>query len=750
MNKSKVSMLMQNGLTIIFFMLFAGYATHHIIPIQNWGDSYPTHGDSVTMGFIAIWGAYAIFHNPLSYYDPPMFYPSRFNLPGTDGMELPALIISPIWYLTKSPCYVVNGMVLISFFTTLLTVFIGCRKVFGWGKFESIATSVVFAVCSDRFFHGLGHYNLIWVCAIPAVFFTAWNCLDKPKVMSMLMFAFAIGCSVYFSVYYFALAGLLVPVTIATWMISRWKFINRKTFILIILGGALGVLLASPKITIYYTASKNHKHMRNDLSQAVMHSATLSGWTIPTNSQYMQSNWYRLFNVPPTKSFPDENDEFVGYFMLLLVAAETIRLVIRAGRRQWDDLDRLSAACITFSIIFVLLSFGPNFKIGGVHPYLIIYKIYLQYTGFFRVPARFAFVVQLLLALPVGVFFNAVAKKVLLRCPEKLAILAGTVCLVCWEHIPQNFKAIVKHIPIDVLGDLDKINPSGNEAFVGLTQDMLIVPGFSNTQTWRKSVNGYAGSPIAPWFDQLVPVMRGFPSSESLQWLALNNVPWVVIPDSHYTDLANKDKSLEMVSYKKPFTLYKLKNMEKLKHGYTPEIEQRISELEKDIANTTQPIEISFEGGCNTVVGGSNLTLEDEGKAIRVSDTTRNYLEVHVAFCRPIIPALYKEIQVLYEIDEKAGSNEFHVYWKGSDNALSEERKLTGELEKISSGKGMARVKTSNDLKWFEGKDLTLLRLDFHHFEGGIPATLKINGIRLIPTEGEDVFNFTNEQLRVK
>src|SRR5690349_15394646 len=70
----------------------AAAMTHAYIPLSRLGTS-SLYGDIVIFGYILAWGAQAIFHHPLSYYDPPIFYPGHQMLPGTDGLELQSLLL---------------------------------------------------------------------------------------------------------------------------------------------------------------------------------------------------------------------------------------------------------------------------------------------------------------------------------------------------------------------------------------------------------------------------------------------------------------------------------------------------------------------------------------------------------------------------------------------------------------------------------------------------------------------------------
>src|SRR5690606_29837846 len=113
---------------------------------------------------------------------------------------------------------------------------------------------------------------------------------------------------------------------------------------------------------------------------------------------------YHFLEEPANKIVTQEDGQFLGFFFLAVIIAEILRLICKAFSKSWNGLDRLSCGCIIFAFAMILISFGPNYSVGHLSPYKIFYSIYLSFTGFFRAPARMAFISHWLLVVSTGVF----------------------------------------------------------------------------------------------------------------------------------------------------------------------------------------------------------------------------------------------------------------------------------------------------------------------------------------------------------
>ena len=137
-------------------------------------------GDGTIFGYILAWGSHAIFHSPLQFYNPPIFFPDRYMLPGTDGLELPALLISPVWYLFHNPVLLMNLTLLIAHGFCVWAGYISARAVLRLPRCYALMVGFFFGVSSDHFWHSAGHLNLVWAGILPLIFTCTWLLLETP------------------------------------------------------------------------------------------------------------------------------------------------------------------------------------------------------------------------------------------------------------------------------------------------------------------------------------------------------------------------------------------------------------------------------------------------------------------------------------------------------------------------------------------------------------------------------------------
>src|SRR5690606_31775005 len=109
------------------------------------------YGDMLHMGYALAWGAHALSSNPFEYYNPPIFYPLQNMLPGTDGLELPALLLMPVWLLFHNPVLLMNLAVFVSHFFALCAAYAATRIVFKLPRSYCVMIAALFAITSDRF-----------------------------------------------------------------------------------------------------------------------------------------------------------------------------------------------------------------------------------------------------------------------------------------------------------------------------------------------------------------------------------------------------------------------------------------------------------------------------------------------------------------------------------------------------------------------------------------------------------------------
>lgn len=715
------------ALITVLFAALALAMTHAFIPVQHLHEN-ALYGDMLILGYVLAWGAHALSSNPLDYYDAPIFYPLENMLPGTDGLELPALLLMPVWLLFRNPVLLMNLALFVSHFFALWGAYAATRLVFKLPRTYSVMIAALFAITSDRFWHACGHLNLIWSGILPLVFAGVWVTLENPRVHNAVLLAAAVGLSVYLSVYFFVLSGLTATIAFLCWCISRWKVPTRAAWGFVAVAMVAAALLALPKVLVYKQASAGSSGARNSLAEAAAYSATLKGYLRPTSSpERYTSYWYKIFTVDAGQKQHPEDGQFIGFFVLLLVGAEGVRLAARAVRRQWDGWDRLSFATMGGAGMLVLCSLGPEYTIQSVSPYRVLYYTYLQFSGFYRVPARLAFVVEWLAVVPVAVFLHQ-AGSALPRLERWLAV--PTLLAICWyEHAPMVRPAQFQWERQEIFSVLDEQDPSGDQPYVFVSPDMGLQAALSATDNWRPTVNGWQGSPLGEAFDQRVWSFPDFPTSSSLGWLANNDVVWVLAADPAIQQRAKVDERLSLVDERQGIALYKIEDAAAVASAYRLELEGLKQKLMA--GRTDTPDVIGWPGSGIIMPSGGDGFHVDGGKHLYRTGEA-NFLSTIFDFARAVPPGHYDQIEVEYSVLEGESAHQVKVYWETPEQPFSEKCGMEGVTEEVGNDDGVWRARfIMGDYEWYSDEGLRRLRLDFYNFNGLKPVLLQIKSVKL-------------------
>lgn len=720
--------LKNDALFIIFFVVFACYLQNSIIPLSEFASGH-LYGDTVAFMYVLMWGSHALFNNLLNYYDPPIFYPGHNMLPMTDGMELPVILLSPLWYIYKNPVILSNAAMLLSHLFALVATFYSIKIILPINRFLAAAFAIIFAASSDRFWHSVDHLNLIWSGVLPIVFAATWYAFNSTNKRSIIFLGLSLATSVYFSVYFFVLSGITILCAALAWLVTHLCLPKKKAVLHLIAGGLLGIALATPKLLVYYFASRGLEHNHNELAEAVTLSASLTGYLRPIiQENRFESRWYAILVSPGSLPYVQEDGQFIGFSMLLLLILESCRLFLTAIRRRFDMLDRLSISCLLLMIILILSSFGPNFQICGISPYRVLYYTYLQFSGFFRTPARLAFISHWLMIVCLAILGLKVLK---LRFYEFAVVTLAILGITVFEHVPRTHNPFGLFTRNKLLTQMDNEDPTGREAFVSIGYDMYLYQALSSTPAWRPTVNGWFGGALADDFSRRYWNFADFPTTDTIAWLAKNNVPWVLVPDPSFQQQTKADDRLQYQSSDLGVELYRIKNPEQIILEYEKDRVIRRNYL-RDLRSSAPPSVIwpatkiiSADGGYGFSMQGNSAQYETQGE---------NAISAFFALSKIMTPGLFDQIEVEYEILSGNSTHQTKLYWQTTTEPMNEKRGIAG-LTKPIEGSATAWKTTFNvfqKIEWMRDDDLVRLRIDFTHFNSLQPVKMKIRRIEFL------------------
>ncbi len=726
---------LQRAGTALFLLVLAAIITHSMVSLDELGQKL-FYGDMSIFSYILSWGAHAITHSPASYYDPPIFYPERDMLPGTDGLELVALVLSPLWLMFHNPVLMGNAALFLSHLFCLVAAYVAARSIFCLPRPYCILLAAFFAVSTDRFWHALGHVNLVYSGILPLIFLGVWKSLESPTKRNLAILAISLGLSVYLSVYFFVLGGLTAVIAVCLWLIYRMKFPNRFALLGLMAAVFIAGIIASPKALVYRAAAERNTQTRSALAQPSYYSATIEGYTQPSPpGNHYVSHWYDILPKVEIQP-PTEDDQFLGYFLLLLVLIESLRLLCKFLKKSLDGWDRLSIAAILVSSALIICSFGPTYKLSipftekgnFVSPYRLLYYAYLQYSGFYRAPARLAFIVQWTILLPIAVLFVRISP--LVPRLERGIFLIAAVAIIIFENVPAERPAQYTPTRHELLALLDKLDPTKRQPYALLSSQMEVGVEQCGMTDWRPTVNGWAGSPLGSNFDQRLMHFLDFPTTATLAWMAQNHVPWVIVPDPAMIQKANADSRLSVVAKKQGATLYKIKNPDLLLTLSRAELDRRREEL-RDL-RASAPGSLTWPSSSTLVLISGDGASQIPNELPTFKTLEKNSISVIYDLAQSIPPGLYDQIEIEYELLEGESTHNTKIYWRSDIEQMGEKRAMEGT--EIAEGVANRRWKTIFDLheniSWMQDNILPRVRFDFYDFNSLEPVTLKITEIK--------------------
>lgn len=468
---------------------------------QQLADFYrvPDYGDPLFSMWRIAWVAHQVIADPRHLFDANIFHPLRGTLTYSDAMLLPSLTGAPLLW-AGVPVAVVYHLLLLGGFlasgvaTYALACALNISKAGAW------IAALLFALCQYRIEH-YSHLELQMAQWMPLTLLAAHRLLvvGQPRYVGYL--ALALAAQWYSSLYYgffltmyvVVFAGVLAAAARAGW----------RRFGAAVAGVLLGVLLVLPLARVYQSTEE----ARGSRPKAVVadYSATLLDWLQPST----RSRWYHDVHVVERHGerelFPNVTPLVLGLAGALPPLSAT-RLALLAGG---------------------LFAFDGSLGLNG-HWYPIAYE-HLSPTKSMRVPARFAILVNLSLALLAGFGACRIFRRMKSSSGRRTA--AAVVSLVFVIESLPNFRLVpLWRRPPSLYASLGPrsgavlfeypIHPHAH--YFGENLPYM----YFSTWHWTPMVNGYSGFAPASYHD-LAVATAGFPAGDSVAYLQRNGVTHV-------------------------------------------------------------------------------------------------------------------------------------------------------------------------------------------------------------------------------
>jgi len=460
----------------------------------------PDRGDPLFSMWRMAWVRHQVVTDPRHLFDANIFYPLPAALTYSDSMILPALGSAPLALLHVHPVIAYNLMLLAAFVLSGLSAHWLVRSL-GSGALAAWITAVAFTIAPFRMNH-FSHLELQMTMWMPVVLLSIARVLRDGSWRHAALLAVALAAQWYSSMYY----GLFLTMYAAAFgaALAIASRVPARRVAVALAAMCLAGLVVFP-LVFTYAHTTTARGVRSPEVVAAF-SAVPADYVRPGSANPV----FRAF-LP--RFVHAERALFPGLVPILLAVAGA-----------WPP---MTASRIAF-IAGGLVAFDGSLGLHGVL-YPILFKSFPAFQSV-RVPARFAILVVLTLAVLAGAGAGRVLSRVSVPWKRGAAAACLTLALVVdgwprYDRLPmwQSPPSIYTALPASgaVLFEFPVHAPADRFA------ENLPYMYFSMWH-WTRMVNGYSGF-IPASYDTLLKGTSTFPDDGALDYLARTGVTHIAV-----------------------------------------------------------------------------------------------------------------------------------------------------------------------------------------------------------------------------
>ena len=449
-------------------LLFAALAVIHTWPLASAPGrlSLNHNSDAQLNAWILSWVAHTLPTDPRDLFNGNIFTPETGTLAYTDPTIVPALFGAPVWWLGGSPVLVFNLVLLAGLTATALAGWWVAWKWIGSNGAALVAGALV--AFNPHVLTRLPHTVAAHLWGLPLVLYFADRLVERPSRRDGLLLALIVAATAATSVYWLALAGLVVGVVITVGLLAgRW----RGALAAGAAAGA-GVVAAAPVLVPYVRFAAGGA--TRPLEIVAQFTATPAGYL--ASMSRLHAGWTAPF-------FRDDVNVFFAGATAIALAVAGLAVACRSVTSR-----RRAITLVTIAAAGVVLSLGPDTPL-----YVWLYEHVAPLHGI-RAPARFGYLYLMVVALAAGYGLAWVLNRARTR---RSAIAAAALALVTVEaaHAPIRTTAFAGVPPIySLVAEVDEPVVLVEVPF--WPPDVMHENGeyvLNGTAHWRPLMNGYSG-----------------------------------------------------------------------------------------------------------------------------------------------------------------------------------------------------------------------------------------------------------------
>jgi hypothetical protein len=458
-------------------------------------------GDPIFNTWLLWWNAHAV---PFTerWWNPPMFFPMRGALALSEHLAGIGLITTPVQLLHASPLAAYNIALILSFALSGFFTFFLVRRLIP-PPCDEVIRNISAACAALAYGYGpyragqLAHLQVLTSQWMPLALLSMHAHIEGGRSRWLACFAAAWIVQGLSNGYYL----LYFPVLIVLWLAWFVDWRRRRSRGVSLIGTFVGASLLLVPILIKYVAVQRSLRLVRTPGEMAVFSATPGSFL---NASGMLAFW------PSSAALTTEDFLFPGLTPIALVTLGAIATVWSARRiPDAPSRDRTTRSTFAFyalaAVLMWALALGPATPGSAAwrHPYTLLTHL----PGFdgLRVPARFAMLATLCIAVAAGIAFSMIAPRTRSR-----LWLTGIIAIVGlfgdgWMRampllpppgrvvLPDGVNTTVLELPPDE-GAVD------------------VAAMYRQTQHGRPIINGYSGHTPPHYVILSIALRRGDPS----------------------------------------------------------------------------------------------------------------------------------------------------------------------------------------------------------------------------------------------
>ena len=456
------------------------------------------------------WFAHAVVTSPTRLFDANIFFPEPGTLALSDAMLVEGALAAPLLWAGLNAILVHNIMLFGAIVLSGAAMYWLARYLTG-SRGAGLLAGIVFAFAPYRVEH-IMHMELQWTVWMPLAFLALHRTLDTGRLKYGVATGACIALQMLSSIYY----GIFLATLIALASLLLLPRDRQAPFLRAAGALAAGAILAAA-ISAAYAVPYLRAHAKvgdRPIQDVASLSATPANYLVATPGNWLYGRLTGARGRAERRLFP-------GVTAVLLAIAA---LLLRPPSRR----------AIAY-LLLLIAAFETSLGVGG-YAYTFLYEHVSVYRGL-RAAARFGIFVVMFLGVLAAFGYTAIVagrtRRVRLGVAGVLAAVMlleyrASVGLIAYSASAPPVYRVLARQPRGVVAE-----------FPAPTVDRL--PGrdpewaFMSTFHWFPLVNGYSGN-YPPSYLARLERLKGFPDETSIMQLRRDNVRYVIVHRSGYTD----------------------------------------------------------------------------------------------------------------------------------------------------------------------------------------------------------------------